>query len=619
MCADVGGASDVWTHCPLPERHRPSVKELLPASPHVPGRAITRLSASDFLDAMGVTVVTPTDNLLDKSPRAVSSRAKVLTIDVRSPKEYETGHVPGAVNVPLFSNEQRHEVGKVYATEGKHTAIDVAMRLVTPELGKFAAYCTERRVDEVMVYCWRGGMRSASVAWLLCAHGFRTTLLAGGYKAFRRYVVRSICERPKPPAPDLSAPLAREAVDPAELGEILGPHRGPKLYKHAWELHQKNEFSRALSAFEEAARVLKEEGTTQGRMPWNLHVYIGECLLQFGEDVAALAAFDAADAAFESRRDPRLLRGRALAYYRQHMAKEAKEQLIVAAEVCPGWTLGKRMLEALEAREEGEEGGGEAAAEGEADAWDLTFGSGVGEKLPQEPAEPMEHPSVIVLSGPTGSGKTDILHELRSLGEQVLDLEGLAHHRASAFGSVGMPPQPTSEMFENLVMICWRSFDTARPVWIEHEDTHIGGCSTPYKILELLDVASAGFVLVDMPRELRAQRLVADYCGKAVDDTRAQQLIASIESLGKRWGQKRVKDAVAQINAGDFSQVASDALMYYDRLYTKHSEEAAEKAANLLRLTLDSPDHVHNAAVILKAHRQQLQPKIQPSGGGYVN
>merc|ERR1719326_467835 len=112
-----------------------------------------------------------------------------------------------------------------------------------------------------------------------------------------------------------------------------------------------------------------------------------------------------------------------------------------------------------------------------------------------------------------------------------------------------------------------------------------------------------------MPRELRAQRLVADYCGKAVDDSRAQQLISSIESLGKRWGQKRVKEAVAQIRDGNFQQVASDALMYYDKLYTKHSEDAATKASNLLRLKLEDPDHVHNAAFILKAYQAaQLKP-----------
>ena len=86
-------------------------------------------------------------------------------------------------------------------------------------------------------------------------------------------------------------------------------------------------------------------------------------------------------------------------------------------------------------------------------------------------AQPMK---IVILSGYTGVGKTVLLQELRSQGEQVIDLEFLASHRGSAFGGIGQPEQPTVEQFENDLFEALRGVDPERPIWIEDESQSIG-------------------------------------------------------------------------------------------------------------------------------------------------
>ena len=85
----------------------------------------------------------------------------------------------------------------------------------------------------------------------------------------------------------------------------------------------------------------------------------------------------------------------------------------------------------------------------------------------------------MVLSGLTGSGKTLVLKKLAENGEQVIDLEGLASHRGSALGGIGLPPQPTVEHFENLLFAQIQKLDPNRPVWLEDESRKIGSATIP--------------------------------------------------------------------------------------------------------------------------------------------
>lgn len=113
-------------------------------------------------------------------------------IDVRTPKEFEHGHIPGAINLPLFSNEERVVVGTLYKQEGRQPAILKGLEFVGPKMAAIAAQASAlARQNTLYIYCWRGGMRSGSVAWLMETYGLRVFTLKGGYKSFRRYVLDS--------------------------------------------------------------------------------------------------------------------------------------------------------------------------------------------------------------------------------------------------------------------------------------------------------------------------------------------------------------------------------------------------------------------------------------------
>lgn len=112
-------------------------------------------------------------------------------VDVRTPSEYERGHIPGAYNVPLFSDEERARVGLCYKIEGRTSAILLGLELVGPKMRDLAEQMNALATAHLpmLLYCWRGGMRSESMAWLLSRFGGQVFRLQGGYKAFRQTVL----------------------------------------------------------------------------------------------------------------------------------------------------------------------------------------------------------------------------------------------------------------------------------------------------------------------------------------------------------------------------------------------------------------------------------------------
>ena len=100
---------------------------------------------------------------------------------------YASGHIPGAHNIPLFTNEERAIIGTLYVQVGKDPAVERGLELVGPKLADFVRQARELSAGKpLFLYCWRGGMRSGSMAWLFRTAGFKTFLLKGGYKAYRR-------------------------------------------------------------------------------------------------------------------------------------------------------------------------------------------------------------------------------------------------------------------------------------------------------------------------------------------------------------------------------------------------------------------------------------------------
>lgn len=113
-----------------------------------------------------------------------------LLLDVRTPAEFEAGHIPGAVNMPLFTNEERVIIGTLYKQQGKQKAILKGLDFIGPRMSGLIKTVEKLSANKtVLLHCWRGGMRSGSVAWLLNLYGFEVILLRGGYKAYRNWVL----------------------------------------------------------------------------------------------------------------------------------------------------------------------------------------------------------------------------------------------------------------------------------------------------------------------------------------------------------------------------------------------------------------------------------------------
>ena len=290
--------------------------------------------------------------------------------DVRSPGEFARGHLPGAHSLPLFEDQERAEVGACYVQQGQRPALLVGLERVGPKLRGLIeqvmawADPQDPATRHVLVHCWRGGMRSQSVAWLLELAGFEVTTLEGGYKAFRRWALETLTQ-PRP---------------------------------------------------------------------------------------------------------------------------------------------------------------------------------------------------LMILGGLTGSSKTERLQALRQAGQQVIDLEALAHHRGSTFGALLMPAQPTTEHFENRLAWAWAQADPARLLWLEDESRNVGRCFLPEGVWDMM--RQAPVIFLEVPIQARQDHLVSLY-----GEASAQQLIDCFEHMRKRLGGQRATLAVEHVRRGQLRQAAALALDYYDKTY----------------------------------------------------
>ena len=321
-------------------------------------------------------------------------------IDVRSPVEYNKGHITGALNIPIFSDEERSHIGSLYKQKGRIPAIQKGLEFVGPRMKKIAEEARSNAVGErLKVYCWRGGMRSEKMAWLFELVGLNCLVLKGGFKAYRNQLL---------------------------------------------------------------------------------------------EDFKYLK-------------------------------------------------------------------------------------------------------NMIVIQGPTGSGKTDVLMALAQRGEQVIDLEALANHRGSAFGHIGMAEQPTSLQFQNNLHAELMKLDRNRRIWIESESLSIGKVYLPETLWENLN--NAPVIELSIPKKERIERLVNEYGKFEISD-----LEASTRKIGKKFGNKNVQDVLKFLENGDLRGAAELLLFYYDKSYN-YSQNKYKACKPLIIKSLSGDPEV-NAGKILNSLKE---------------
>ncbi len=291
--------------------------------------------------------------------------AEIPVIDVRSPGEFDSGHICGALNIPLFDDDQRAEIGTLYKQTGRQSAVLKGLEHAGAKLSQIVEQCLENVVEnKILIHCWRGGMRSQSFAWAVEQAQIEAHVLEGGYKSYRR-------------------------------------------------------------------------------------------------------------AAHE--------------YFQQPIP-------------------------------------------------------------------------FVVLTGLTGAGKTDLLHLLREQGEQVLDLEGLANHRGSAFGGIGQEKQPRVEQFENDLFTELRRMDPSRRIWVEDESKRIGKTIVPDPIHHQMQTSAA--IRVNVSMEQRSIYLAQEYGNLPPAD-----LEESVNKISKRLDGPKAQQAIRAIHSGDAQLCAEICLEYYDKTY----------------------------------------------------
>jgi tRNA 2-selenouridine synthase len=197
---------------------------------------------------------------------------------------------------------------------------------------------------------------------------------------------------------------------------------------------------------------------------------------------------------------------------------------------------------------------------------------------------------MFVLGGMTGSSKTHILKRIGLKGHQVIDLEKMACHKGSAFGSLGQPPQPSTEQFANDLFREWQLLDPARPVWLEDESRNIGTVFLPENFYNNMQESKTIVLMMDI--QTRLPRLMEEYSVYPPDELRT-----SIMKISKRLGGDNTHEALDAINSGDISKAIEISLRYYDKAY--HYSIKRKSSTDIVYLSTDTDDVEVNAIKVL--------------------
>ena len=207
-----------------------------------------------------------------------------------------------------------------------------------------------------------------------------------------------------------------------------------------------------------------------------------------------------------------------------------------------------------------------------------------------------------ILGGYTGTGKTEVIKELEKRGEPIIDLEDIAKHKGSAFGNIGMPNQPSQEMFENILSLRLRTLRYEAkgnnqhsnpkliikhsPIWLEDESQRIGLINLPNELWHTLRRSPIYFL--DIPFEERLKHIVEEY--GSLD---RERMIDAILRIKGRLGGLEAKRAIGFLNEGNTIESFRILLKYYDKWYTKglHNRENINSLLNRITCSSVTPEN----------------------------
>ena len=193
--------------------------------------------------------------------------------------------------------------------------------------------------------------------------------------------------------------------------------------------------------------------------------------------------------------------------------------------------------------------------------------------------------SLKVLGGKTGSGKTEILEELDKKNETIINLEAMSNHRGSAFGTIGMGAQPTTEQFENHLFEQLREIGTHKQIWVEDESLNIGRVFIPSDFYT--QMKKSPLIVLEINKESRVERLCRDYGNNG-----QEPLIEGIKKIQKRLGGERTQKALDALENDDFSTTASIILEYYDKCYSYGLTKKTNSKIDILKIENDDPEKI---------------------------
>ena len=184
--------------------------------------------------------------------------------------------------------------------------------------------------------------------------------------------------------------------------------------------------------------------------------------------------------------------------------------------------------------------------------------------------------SIFILGGMTGSGKTKTLNQLKKHSQQVIDLEDLAQHQGSSYGSMGQLIQPSQEQFENLLARELNKIDKNTPLWLEDESLSIGRCFIPNPIFH--QMRQAPVIKIIVPFQERVDFLVKEY-----GELDKEFLIESTLRIGKRLGPEQTRDAVLAIRENRMDDFIKIVLVYYDKTYANGQGKREKESIHIIQ------------------------------------